>query len=157
VTATATATAQRILHVNGKRVIVWPDSHEVVYPDGTRVPGDAHRDPARYSAEQIAAYAANAAADGYGVDVVRYSLEHDVCHEIVAGWFGWSSSVSLWWAAYPGRYPSGMIPWEDTIVRAFQRFLNGSVPHPILDGLALLAGRRLPVLRDEARAVLYGT
>jgi hypothetical protein len=135
------------MEVNDADRVQW-----IVLPDGAAVPGEAHENPARYSAEQIADYAARAHAIGYR-DVWQSCVEHDALHQLVADWLGWESSVSIWWAAYGPRIPRGIIPFEDRLVLAFQAYLNGAEPDLIL-GVLEACGHDLYTLKRDALRIL---
>ena len=89
--------------------------------DGSTLWSEPHEDPARYTAEQIDAYRANAARVGLA-DLYEMSLFHDLAHAVAAEHHGWKASLSLWVGAHPdARIPAGIIPWEDEQVMRLQR------------------------------------
>lgn len=140
-----------VVEVHGHRIEAWPRSHRIHLPGGGEVLGEAHTGE-RYTAEQIAAYAATAWRSGYSDDVHRASLGHDVSHIIVARTLGWRTPVSFWWTI-TRTAPVGVIPFEDSLVQTLERYANGGGYRKLLNAFVAL-GADPDALAGELRALL---
>lgn len=128
---------------------------ETVFQDGTKVtavPEDSDE------------YRAKAARYGYGDQVAALSREHEILHTFLAERLWNHASHALWGVAHGGETgeiegvtaPLWVQEWEETLVLAFQVFLNGVDGEEIQAALQPIhdAGLTPEELRDEAIALL---
>jgi hypothetical protein len=128
-------------------VRIWPERQylEHVFEDGATVPA---------TPEDNAAYRARAAANGYGADTWRQSLEHELSHTLIAEWLGHPYSRTLWRVAHAEPQPPETWGVEEAVVMAFQQFCCG-IRGDNLDLLEMLGWdpRELERLRDRLRVL----
>lgn len=63
---------------------------------------------------------------GYGDDIMAYSREHDVCHAIMAEWFGDVPSPIFWAMAHGEPHDHWGDVYEELAVMALQRFVRAN-------------------------------
>ena len=102
-------------------VRVWPEDHylETVFPDGTKVPAAPEdTDEARSLASDL----------GYGDDLWRMCLEHELLHTALLQRLGYEHSPTLWEVAHGNSKGIPGKPWamrgEEGLVLAYQTFKN---------------------------------
>jgi len=125
------------------------DHTETIYPDGTSVA--AHPEDSDEYREKARRY-------GYGTDVSALSREHEILHTFLAEKLRDGCSHALWAVAH-GQ--SGYVAplWEqemeETLVLAFQIYLNGgSLDESALQAIRT-AGLDPAALKDEAELLFW--
>ncbi len=126
---------------------VSPGYTETVFADGTSVTA---------MPEDSDAYRAHARTLGYGDDAAALSREHEILHTFLAEACGFGSSPTLWAVAH--RQTGDVAPiWaqeeEEVLVLAFQAYINGDAPAPVVSDLANL-GLNPELLRRDALRLL---
>jgi hypothetical protein len=115
---------------------------ETLFPDGTRVPAVPHTTKQyRQTAERL----------GYGDDVAALSREHEFIHSFLCQRQGLPYSPTLWAVAH--NHGKGCISlakqrMEESVVLAFQRYLNGD------ESAAAELPEEIRALRPEALRLL---
>lgn len=117
-------TPRLVIPIGGCQFRVWSNEYvETVMPDQTVCAGEAHVDPARYSAEQIAAYAATARERGYQ-DAGALNRWHEFLHTVLAVGRGLAWSPTLFAVAHGEPMPAETQA-EEAALEAFERAMNG--------------------------------
>ena len=108
-------------------VRLWPDERymQTRFPDGTFCPAV----PVLNAESQ-----ARARSLGYGEDLARMSVEHELAHTVLAEAYGLPHSPALWAVAH-GEAPPHNAQLEEATVLGLQRFGREKAWHPILNGL----------------------
>lgn len=88
---------------------------------------------------------------GYGEDWVRYGIEHDLAHHVLADFLGWRWSFSLH-DNPPQPWPEH-ISWEEHLANALQRKMTLNVEDPcgVLD--RVYKDGMIDLLRERAAAL----
>lgn len=100
---------------NGVRVLVYPDEQylETVFADAATVPA---------TPQDNDEYRARAQALGYGDDVWRMCLEHEIAHTELMQMLGLEYSPTLWAVAHGDTRKTREMGAEEELVLAFQRW-----------------------------------
>ncbi len=107
-------------------VVYTPEGCTTWFKDGTSVDACPHPEMPHY---HIISHRC-----GYGDDLMSYSREHEVAHEIVAEWFTNSPSDVLWCLAH-GQTPNHWhMVAEETAAQQLQRFIRAH-ERPIIAGV----------------------
>jgi len=131
------------VHVDG-------DYTETVYHDGTRVTAVP---------EASDSYLEKARKYGYGTDTGALSREHEILHTFLAERLWGHGSHALWAVAHDQQEGGVVAPvWvqeeEESLVLAFQVYLNGGAADPVALKPLQDAGLDREGLRAEAFALL---
>lgn len=140
----------RELTVGRVRIQVWPDTRflQTVFECGVTVPAAGNADPASIRTAGELGY-------GWAEDATWHmSMEHEALHSWIAVQQGGDWSPTLHSVAHGYKLPRGIIPHEENMVMALQKYLNTTRLDPALVDLVERARCPLPDLAERARAFL---
>lgn len=108
--------ARVLTYSNGSIVQIWPDCVRTILPDGREVVA---------APQDNDAYRATAERLGYGADVRRMSVEHEVLHNWACALLGLPESPTLGRVAR-GEGDTVLTGLEEEMVLAIARFANAA-------------------------------
>jgi hypothetical protein len=105
------------------RLVIEPWGCRTVFADGSEAPAEPETDPARYPEAKVTAWLAQMRDMGYD-DPLLANWHHEAMHTFVSEALGYPCSLVLFFAAHQ---PGGWYPHyreEESIVRAFHRYVR---------------------------------
>jgi hypothetical protein len=109
----------RVRRFRGCEVHIWDEARylETVFDCGHKVPAAPQDQPQ---------YRAIAHETGYGPDIWRQCLEHEMAHTVLAEYRGLPYSPTLWAVAHARPARTRANGREECVVQAFQAWCNGN-------------------------------